>query len=340
MNTVKKYLLIVIVILAALLRAYYACYLPGDFCRKEYGEEKREVGVFKSIRNSVIRAVDSNFPSPHSELLLGMLIGLDRLKNVPSFSHELKITSTVHVVVVSGFNIALVFNLVTKLLGSQYKLRNVILAQIATSFYALLSGFEPPVVRALVMGSIVAWGKFYGRIIDGLSILIFAASLMVIISPTYLFNISFQLSFAASLGLIQFSSIFSNMKLPEDLSSTLAAQVFVWPIISSYFGTVGILGILVNPFILWTVPVSTILGGIFILGAIISPLLAKLTSVILFPFLDIFVRIVTLFGSWENSVISYRMNGPVLAIYYFSILFLLFLRNRGVSDRSISKIKK
>jgi competence protein ComEC len=282
--------------------------------------------------------VDRDFPSPQSELLLGMLIGLDRLKEVPNFSENLRDTSTIHVVVVSGFNIALVFGLVTKVLGSEYKLRNILIAQLVTLFYALLSGFEPPVVRALVMGSIVAWGKYSGRLIDGLRVLLFAASVMVMISPSYLVNASFQLSFAASLGLILFSNIFSGIKVPEDLKSTFSAQLLVWPIISVYFGRVSMIGIVVNPLILWTVPVATVLGGAFLLLGFISPFLAKLFSVVIYPFLDVFCRVVTLFGNIKHISLDYKINAAVMATYYFIIIScVLFYRKVVQSKYAVKK---
>ena len=143
--------------------------------------------IFLKIREGCVKYVDEYFPSPHSELLLGMTVGLDRLSYVPSFKKALKQTGTIHVVVVSGFNISLVFNSIVKLLGSKYKLKNLLIAQLITIFYAVLTGFEPPVVRALIMGSIISWGKYYGRVTDTLLVLIMYAVFMLAVQRMFFF---------------------------------------------------------------------------------------------------------------------------------------------------------
>ena len=319
----------------AALRFVLVCVFSGVECKET--PILPEISILTKIRTASIEVVDKNFPSPHSELLLGMLIGLDRLDEVPQFSDNLRDTSTIHVVVVSGFNIALVFGLVTKLLGSEYKIKNIVIAQIFTLFYALLSGFEPPVVRALVMGSIVAWGKYSGRLIDGLRVLFFAASVMVVISPSYLASVSFQLSFGASLGLILFSNLLSNIKLPEDLKSTLSAQILVWPIISLYFGKVSLIGIVVNPLILWTVPVATILGGIFLLLGFISPFLATLFSIILYPFLDVFARLVTFFGSLKHISLDYKIGIITMIVYYLAVIACVLYFKKVIKPKNAAK---
>lgn len=331
----KYYLPVIIIGIAAFLRFINVCTVSGEKCK--IVPAIPEISLLTKIRLSSIDIVDRNFPSPHSELLLGMLIGLDRLGEVPNFSESLKETSTIHVVVVSGFNIALVFGLVTKVLGSEYKFKNILIAQSVTVFYALLSGFEPPVVRALVMGSIVAWGKYSGRLIDGMRVLFFAAFLMIVIEPAYLPSVSFQLSFAASLGLILFSNIFSKIKVPEDLKSTFSAQLLVWPIISLYFGRVSIIGLIVNPLILWTVPVATILGGVYLLLGFISPLLARLFSLIVYPFLDVFYRTVAGFGSLEHTGLDYKISITATIIYYLTIFFCVFYYRKVMGLKSGAK---
>jgi competence protein ComEC len=331
----KFYFPVILVGILAVVRFVFSCTLPRQECKDS--PTIPVIPVLQSIRLASIDIVDRNFSSPHSELLLGMLIGLDRLGEVPSFSENLRDTSTIHVVVVSGFNIALVFGLVTKVLGSEYKLKNILIAQFVTLFYSLLSGFEPPVVRALVMGSIVAWGKYSGRLLDGLRVLMFAAFMMVVISPPYLVSASFQLSFAASLGLILFSGMFSGLKVPEDLKSTLSAQLLVWPIISIYFGRVSMIGIIVNPLILWTVPVATVLGGIFLVLGFISPVLGTFFAVIIYPFLDVFARVVTFFGGIENIGLDYKMGVLLMVVYYVFLFFCVLSYRKVVESKYAAK---
>jgi len=285
--------------------------------------------VFNYIRDQCILFVDKSFPSPHSELLLGMTVGLDRLSNVPRFKDALKRTGTIHVVVVSGFNISLIFNAIVSLLGSKYKLRNLVVAQILTFLYSVLTGFEPPVVRALVMGSIISWGKYYGRLTDTLLVLVTSGLIMVAIQPLYFFSLSFILSFGATLGLILFSSYISkifnfSLVLVEDFVAGLSAQLLVWPILSYFFGTVSLISLLVNTVILWTVSFTTILGTLFLMLSFINTFVSSLFLIPVYVLLDIFVQVVTMFNNLGWGYIDFKLSTVQLLSYYL-VLFMVWL---------------
>ncbi|MFZ2664183.1 MAG: ComEC/Rec2 family competence protein, partial [Patescibacteria group bacterium] len=280
------------------------------------------------------------FPSPHSELLIGMVMGADELGKIPKFKESLKSTGTIHVVVVSGFNISLVFSLVIGLLGSKYKTKNLIIAQFITLLYSMMTGFEPPVIRAWVMGSLVSWAKYYGRGMDGFRVLIFTALFMILIWPYFLLSVSFQLSFLATFGLVIygnfFQRIFKNIFkvesfLVEDLSTTVSAQVFVLPIVSLYFGRISLVSFIVNPLVLWTVPISTILGSVFLLLGSISQVLGRLFALFMYPFLDIFTSLIWFFGGFTFSSMSFSADIKTVVVYYlFTLLGGYFInRNKG-----------
>jgi len=322
------------------VRVYLNCF-GGKVCT-----EKRESQLLNSdkflgkivsdIRIKSTELARKNFPSPHSELLLGMVIGINDIDKVPSFEKALKESGTIHVVVVSGFNISLVFGLIIGVLGSRYKLKNLLIAQTCTLFYAFLSGFEPPVIRAWVMGSIAAWAKYYGRSVDGFRLLMFSGLVMVLIDPYFLFSLSFQLSFLATLGLILYGEFFSKVLssisksvLFEDLAATLSAQVTVWPLISFHFGTVSLVSPLVNMLSLWTVPISTILGTIFILLGSLLPFLSKIMAIFIYPFLDIFVRLNVFFSQFYFSSRGIQVNLIKMSLYYlFASLWAISLARR------------
>lgn len=293
------------------------------------------IPIFQYIREKCITFVNTSFPSPHSELLLGMTVGLDLLSAVPGFKAGLKNTGTIHVVGVSGFNISLVFNSVIKLIGSKYKLRNVLIAQCMTFVYAVLTGFEPPVVRALVMGSIISWGKYYGRGMDTLLVLITSALVMIIIQPMYFFNLSFRLSFMATLGLILFSNIIAKLLrnpefvLAEDFIAGVSAQLLVWPILSYYFGTVSIISLLVNTLILWTVSFTTIFGSLFLLMSFISIFLSSLFLIPLYVLLEIFVKSVEFFNTFSWGYFEFKLSLSYLILYYLVLVVLLIKVNKS-----------
>jgi hypothetical protein len=104
-----------------------------------------------------------------------------------------------------------------------------------------------------------------------------------------------------------------------DLKSTLAAQVLVWPLISYNFGRISLISPLVNMLILWTVPLSTVLGAIFIPLSFV-PFMGELFKNIMLLPLDFFVAITTFFSKAPFAAVDVSINGYELVIYYFFCL--------------------
>ncbi len=295
------------------------------------GEEKLE-----TFRMRTAARVRKDLPSPHSELLLGMTLGIDNLYEVPKFKKMLRDTGTIHVVVVSGYNVTLVYNAVIRLLGSPYKTRNLALGIAATFLFSVVSGFEPPVVRAWVMGSIIALGKFYGRKVDALSVLLFTGLVMALINPGYIYNLSFQLSFLATLSLIMFEHPISTLIKKftsaknvwvEDLSATLSAQVLIWPFLSLKFGQVSLMSPLVNALVLWTVPLATILGSLYLFLNALSGFLGAFLAILVYVPLDFFVTLIEYFSRFTSAIAPYQISLQLLLGYYL-LLACIYLRVR------------
>lgn len=330
----REWGLYILLVLLIISRIYLHCNDSLDLCqRKSYGInrlDRLEPKILLTIREKASNIVRLHFPSPHSELLLGMLLGVDDLKKIPKFNNGLKKTGTIHVVVVSGFNINLVLSFVASLVGSPYKLRNLVFSQGVTLIYILLVGLDPPVIRAWIMSTAVLLSKYHGRKAAGLKILMFSAFLMLVINPYYLFSISFQLSFSASAGLVLYSDILGHFVrkitdskysfLLRDFTSTLAAQVLVWPIISFYFERVSIISLLVNGLVLWVVPIVTVLGAVFLCINFVSSLLADImASVIMVP-LTFFVYSVEFFSDFSIASVEYKPSLEFLISYYIFVL--------------------
>jgi competence protein ComEC len=81
----------------------------------------------------------------------------------------------------------------------------LLVALAAIALYAVLVGAEPPVVRAAIMGGLTTLALIVGRQNDGLTSLLLTASLMAAWQPMILWDVSFQVSFAAMLGLILYA---------------------------------------------------------------------------------------------------------------------------------------
>ena len=129
---------------------------------------------------------------------------LELIRNIPGYLEDAyRTTGTVHIIAISGFNIALITGLVIRLFRRIFKpVWAGILAISAILFYTLLVGAEPSVVRAAIMGSLSIPAYYIGRRIIGINSLTFAAAVMLLLNPLLLWDLGFQLSYLATLGLM------------------------------------------------------------------------------------------------------------------------------------------
>lgn len=324
--------------------------LKNSFAASSGNNREGFFGFIDNFRNNSINNIREYFPSPHSELILGMLLGIDELFQVPRFNDVLILTGTIHVVVVSGYNINLVYSLLENFIGGvSYKLHKIITAQILSLVYALITGFEPPIIRAWIFSLVLGFTKYFGRESQSLLLLFYSAFLMLIYNPLYLFSLSFQLSFLATLSLILYSPIFERVfskftkskgVILQDFIATLAAQVLVLPLISYVFGRVSIVSPIVNALVLWTVPLATTLGGVFLIASYINSFLAKLMFYIVYPPLEIFIFGVDLFSNVSFASIEYSLSFKAFAMYYLIALALPYGLNKKASLFKFLQFKK
>ncbi len=194
-------------------------------------------------------------PEPEASLLSGIVLGSKR--GLPDdFWQALQKTATLHIVVASGYNVTIVIGAVIFLLAGLLKRPLAIGLGIgAVIIYSFMAGFEPAIVRAALMGSLAYFGQILGKPSAGLRLLILAAVAMLLVNPLFIFDVGFQLSFMATLGLILICPRLPRW-LPRGLSESLAAQIMVWPILLYNFGQMSLIGILVNSLIVYLVPLA------------------------------------------------------------------------------------
>jgi competence protein ComEC len=204
------------------------------------------------------------------------------------------------------------------------------------SIYGLLVGFEAPTARALVMGSISLFAVLFGRQTQALYALVLSCLAILLAQPENLFDISFQLTVSATLGIILFTNTLdrSLKKVPSlfrgTLATTLAAQIFVVPLIFYYFHNVSIMSPLVNTLILWTIPAATILGFLILIISFISLAAASLFSTLVYIPLKAFYLIVDLFSRLDFLLLRFEEANlfVVLGYYVLVVAFWLGYRKR------------
>lgn len=262
--------------------------------------ETNSRGFLLNLRLKLISFYKQSLPEPYSSLVAGIVIGS---KNMPeSFWNRLKATGTAHVVVASGTNVTMTAGFLIGLLTLFLKRRVAIwITLVGILGYVTISGFDAPIIRAGIMGSILLFSQEKGRVVNSWRILIYSGVIMLLIKPQWISDLGFILSFVATifLMLLQKKIDISLKIIPalfrEGLSTSLAAQVGVAPIIFVTFGQFNILSPLINALILWTIPYIMVMGAMGGITGLIVPLFGRLILFILFPLLWYFTKIISIF---------------------------------------------
>lgn len=262
----------------------------------------KEGGVFYNLRSRLLNFYSHALPAPHSSLIEGIVVG-SKSDISQDFWNKLKLTGTAHIVVASGMNVTLVASFLTNSLVIWLPRRKAIpLALIGIWVYSIFSGFDAPIVRAAVMTSLAFTAQIYGKVYDARRALILSAAGMLIIKPDWIMDLGFILSFVATASLVLFQKRISRylINVPslirEDLSTTLAAQVGVAPILYLSFGQLNILSPFINALVLWTVPPLTMVGMLAGILGLITPEVGKAVLYFIYPLSTWFVTTINIFS--------------------------------------------
>jgi competence protein ComEC len=200
------------------------------------------VRAAQAFRSFVGRSIARLFPPREAGLLMGLALGDDSRLD-PALARDFQATGLGHLLVVSGENVAMVLGPV---LGLALALRlsripRFLLAGGTVLFFVILTGGEPSVMRAGVMAGLTLFGVLLGRPRSAASILAGAVLILLVVDPALVWSIGFQLSVAATAGMVALATpLAGNLRfLPRPVAlaagTSLAAQMGVTPILLFHF---------------------------------------------------------------------------------------------------------
>lgn len=282
-------------------------YLLILFIRSQQGGWDLKQDFLKSYRQSLDQQISRFLPSPQAELLSGILLGQN--KSLPGkLKPALRDTSTLHIVVASGQNLSLVAAFFLSLAGLIKRKNAIAVSLMVVILYTLLTGIQVPVLRAAIMFSLASLAQIFGRQRDGWWVLALTAGLMLLVNPRWLTELSFQLSFLATFGVVVVAPVLLKAlnKVPivgQDLAVTLAAQLMVTPVIIQSFHQVSLVSLITNVLVLWTIPFIMIGGVIMLVAGTTLTVLGQAAGIGINVLLTFFIYIVQYFASlpfaWE-----------------------------------------
>jgi competence protein ComEC len=201
-------------------------------------------------------------------LLAGFLIG-DTARISDSDVDAMRRSGLAHFVAVSGSNVALFLALLALAAGplALGPKRRAILGLVALPVYVAATRFEPSVMRASFMAGMALAGRLFGVVLEAWQLLALAVASLVFIDPAMTSNVGFQLSVAATGGVLVGARWPLSARVWRPLAVTLGAQLAVAPLLVVHFDVVPLLSPLVNLVAAPLVASSTVLGAIGVAGA-------------------------------------------------------------------------
>lgn len=298
-------------------------------------ENKGFIAILGAFRNSIILKINQSLVDPHSKLLSGMLIGT-REQFSESFANSLSITSTSHVIAVSGYNISLVSNSILSLSGLINRKILLYSSYFFLGVFIVIVGIDNiPALRAFLMGSLIMASKLIGRRVNSIKILVFVAMILHMLNPYTYKSLSFQLSFAATSGLMLGTNMvetFLGKIFPkgfiEELSTTLTALLATFPITFSSFGKIPVYGLIANVLIAPLVPIITILGVAWLLLGAINDYVSIFFEGLLNINLGIMVAIIRYLSGLPYADLALDFNSR-LPFWGFYLLLVAILFERS-----------
>ena len=291
-------------------------------------------------RNSIGHNIDRALPDPQAALLRGILLG-DETGISPQLADDFSRAGAAHIIAISGFNMVLIGGLCVSLF-SQFTRRRwvIVFSSIALlGMYTLFVGATPAVLRAALMSALLIVAPLLNRRTFTPASLAFVVLAMSALQPSVLWDLGFQLSFFAVLGIMLFATplqrVFDAMLrrllpgpvrslvggfLEESLVITLAVSVFTVPLAAVYFQSVSLVMLLVNLLIVPVQALILIVGGLAALLSIVTFPVAQVVFWLVQPLLAWSIAVVRLFASIPVALLAYAPDPRVVTIAFIIIL--------------------
>lgn len=279
---------------------------------KSSGEGNALLRMLLDFKDRARQLIGQSLPEPSAGLLTGILLG-DARGLSSEISNAFSAVGASHIIAISGFNMAVLSGVVMGLLA-RFNVRPRLAAFIGLTViavYTVLVGASASVVRAAIMSSMLVIGSLLRRKSYVPTSLAFVAVLLSLQNPTVLWDVGFQLSLFATLGLALFANPLTDYFnaglarlfprrtaliigdfVGEPLIVSIAAQIMSLPLILLYFGKLAVVSLAVN---LLVIPVQSVL---MVLG-----LAATFLAFVVFPVAQILFWLDMLLLGWTLGAV-------------------------------------
>ena len=289
---------------------------PGQVVKLKGRFRKRKDGVdFYGIESRIIRdefslkrfiydlkiylssVIDRLYPRGFSDFMKAITIGEE--ENLKVMRSRIRKAGLAHTLAISGLHVGLIlffFYFIFKNIGIRRKARSILLIFISVIYLFLTSG-RPPVMRATIMAVVYLYFSLFYIRVNVFNLILFAGLLILLLQPLAVYQVSFQLSFIAVVGICLTLKLFPypqgysiKSKIVNYFKVIFSAWLFTFPLIWFYWRRFAVFQLPVNFFL---VPIFTLILGMGFCSLVFSLFslpLAKFFAVSCYPFLYLFLK--------------------------------------------------
>jgi competence protein ComEC len=308
------------------------------------------------LKNGFENSLGKILNEPQAAFLAGLLLGEKR--GLPrELMADFSRTGTTHIIALSGYNITIIAVALMSLFNF-FMLRRAIsfwVALLVIVLFVIMTGASASAVRAAIMGILVLIAQQAGRLYSIRNALIFAGAVMVFINPKVLtFDLGFQLSFGATLGLVYLSPILKRwiisdeteatsnkliLTLKQILVTTLSAQIAVLPLLVINFGQLSLIAPLANLAILPFIPLTMFWGFVATLGGVFWLEIGKILGWLAWLFLSYEIKIIQLLAKVPLAALKFSWNWWAGGIYYLVLICLVWYFSKKYRDKMLASFR-
>jgi competence protein ComEC len=294
---------------------------------------KRPNFGFWQLRQKLVRAQVRWLGSPEGALVSSIVLGRQAVDLPYDISDRFTKVGLAHVLAVSGFHISLLLGIVIKITERFASRTRLIIGIIALILYVAFTGAQPSIMRAALMGVGALLALATERKVRPLGSLLLAATILLLLNPLWIWNLGFQLSFLATLGLIITAPVLEKKLdwLPSSIATLiaipLAASLWTLPLLIYVFNTVSTYSILVNIIATPLIVIISLGGMLSAFVALIFPLAGSAIAICLYYPTHWLIWLVELFAQLPGSALAVGKISLLQMLFIYAVICLVWLSN-------------
>jgi competence protein ComEC len=283
------------------------------------------------LREQIIRSQVNGLGIPNGTLVSAMVLGRKAV-DLPYDIQDLFVNAGLaHVLTAFGFKTSLILGAILQLTKQTGKMTQILLGSLGLMLFLGLAGFQPAVLRAVIMGFAALIGLVLNRKGKKTVILLVVATTLLLINPLWIWDLGFQMSFLATLGLtVTVSPLIKRLDwLPPAIASLIAipiaATIWILPLLLNNFHILAIYSIPLNIISSPLIFLITIGGMVSALVSLIFPELASTLASCLYYPTHWLIKLTELFAHSPGNSIAVGSISTWQMLTIYTLLLLAWL---------------